>query len=110
MISNGPHSTAKGGHLHLNFAIGAPGHQVKVCKEIFGQAHKRGQTFINDVIKECKIGVVNSNSQFNVRTIISPDIISSLPNFVKQHGYTFSGEDMANAHMKDNPIVLSCLI
>ena len=94
--------------LHLNFCIGAPGRQIQVCKEVYAQAHKRGKTFINEVIRECKNGIVSTAQPMNVRTVVPPDVLKSLSRVGNENGFKLSKQDKANACMVDDPVTLAC--
>ena len=105
-IMNKQHPTEHG-YVHLKFFIGAPGHQIEVCKKVWAKSHNRGKTWVNELIDECKRGVVSTQRPLDVRTIVSPSVLAELTRVSRDHGFKLSKEDKANAKIRDDPDTLA---
>ena len=59
-------TTAKGSY-RITYTIGPIGKKIVVCKKAFAMAYGRGETFMDDIIKDLKITKMYQTGQLMTR-------------------------------------------
>lgn len=95
-------------YVHIDFTIGAPGKQLRVCKSTFAKAHGRGKTFINEIIQEVKEGVVVTQPSFGDQTTLSEETIARLLTVGEAQSIRLLPNDIGSARLRNNPNDLAC--
>ena len=99
-------------NLHISFYCGGRlnTNRIQMCKTSYANHFGRGKTFINDIIREIKDGVVcKLETPFNKRSKVPADILASLSQKAGVFGYHVTQEELSLAKMVDKPIIFSCV-
>lgn len=67
-----------GGSLKIQYKVGPFHKRFVVCKARYAELFRRGETFIDDVIKEVKDNVQSTQPPFNDQTRVSPKTLKDL--------------------------------